>query len=203
MPIYTFHCPACSRDFDLLRPLTRAGAPASCSSCGAEAQPRPAAFAVHSTGFNRSLSSASIRGGDGVEVERPLSRAELQARLDRFFDAWARHDLDAAMAMMSDDCLYDEFNANLARGRAAVRAAFLPNFRGDYGDIQFHLEDSFIDEQRQEALARWLCVYQWQGRERRWRGLDILRFRNGQIVEKLTYAKTPRPLTKEEQRTEA
>ena len=123
------------------------------------------------------------------------TRAELATVVDRFFAAWARHDLDAAMACVAEDAIYDEFNGTLWRGKAAVREGFLPNFRGDYGDIQFQIEDLFIDEQQQEALARWLCVFRWKGTQRAWRGLDILRLRDGLIVEKLTYAKSERPLT--------
>ncbi len=123
------------------------------------------------------------------------SRAALAELVDRFFAAWARHDLDAAMACVAEDAIYDEFNGTLWQGKAAVREGFLPNFRGDYGDIQFRLEDLFIDVEQQEALARWLCVFEWNGTRRAWRGLDILRMRDGLIVEKLTYAKTERPLT--------
>lgn len=123
------------------------------------------------------------------------TRADLAGLVDRFFAAWARHDLDAAMACVADDAVYDEFNGRLWQGKATVREGFLPNFRGDYGDIQFQLEDLFIDEQQQQALARWLCVFEWKGSRRAWRGLDILRVRDGLIVEKLTYAKTERPLT--------
>lgn len=123
------------------------------------------------------------------------TRAELRALVDRFFDAWARHDLDAAMACMAEDSVYDEFNQKLWQGRAAVREGFLPQFRGDYGDIQFQVEDLFLDDEAQQALARWRCVFQWKGTRRAWRGLDILRMRDGLIAEKLTYAKTERPLT--------
>jgi ketosteroid isomerase-like protein len=124
-----------------------------------------------------------------------FTRVDLQAIVDGFFDAWARHDLDAAMAYMADDAIYDEFNTKLWKGKAQIREGFLPQFRGDYGDIQFHVEDMFIDADAGEALARWLCVFQWKGTQRSWRGLDILRFRDGLITEKLTYAKTERPLT--------
>jgi ketosteroid isomerase-like protein len=124
-----------------------------------------------------------------------MPRAQLRARVDVFFDAWARHDLDAAMACMAEDAIYDEFNGKVWRGHDEVREGFLPQFRGDYGDIQFHVEDLFIDAEAGEALARWLCVFEWKGARRSWRGLDILRFRDGLITEKLTYAKTERPLT--------
>ena len=123
------------------------------------------------------------------------TRAQLKELVDRFFDAWARHDLEDAMALVAGDATYDEFNGKVWHGKDAVREGFLPQFRGDYGDIQFHLEDMFIDAEAQEALARWLCVFEWKGTRRSWRGLDILRFRDGLITEKLTYAKTERPLT--------
>ncbi len=123
------------------------------------------------------------------------TRTELRALVARFFEAWERHDLEAAMACMAEDSLYDEFNQKLWRGKEAVREGFLPQFRGDYGDIQFHVEDLFIDDEAQQALARWRCVFQWKGTQRAWRWLDILRMRDGLIVEKLTYAKTERPLT--------
>lgn len=124
-----------------------------------------------------------------------LTRSDLQHLVDRFMDAWARHDLDAAMALMAEDAIYEEFHGKVWRGKQGVRDGFLPQFRGDYGDIQFHREDVFIDAEAQEALWRWRCTFTWGDSHRAWRGLDILRFRDGLIVEKRTYAKTERPLT--------
>jgi uncharacterized protein (TIGR02246 family) len=133
---------------------------------------------------------------DGTETGAArLTRAQLAELVDRFMDAWARHDLEAAMALMAEDAVYDEFNQTVWRGKAAVREGFLPQFRGDYGDIQFHVEDRFIDADSQQAMVRWRCTFEWKGTRRAWRGLDILHFRDGLIVEKLTYAKTERPLT--------
>jgi ketosteroid isomerase-like protein len=123
------------------------------------------------------------------------TRSDLEALLDRFMDAWARHDLDAAMACMAEDSHYDEFNGKVWHGKDAVREGFLPQFRGDYGDIQFIEEDRFIDAGAGRILIRWVCRFDWKGTERRWRGLDILHVRDGLITEKLTYAKTERPQT--------
>ena len=131
----------------------------------------------------------------GVTTTQQATRAELNVLVDRFMASWAAHDLEAAMALVAEDALYDEFNEKVWRGKAAVREGFLPQFRGDYGDIQFHEEGRFIDAEAGEALIRWRCVFQWKDTHRAWRGLDILRFRDGLITEKLTYAKTERPLT--------
>ena len=123
------------------------------------------------------------------------TREELEVLLDRFMDAWARHDLEAAMACMAEDCRYDEFNGSLWEGKVAVREGFLPQFLGDYGDIQFLEEDRFIDAEAGRMLVRWVCQFPWKGTVRRWRGLDILHTRDGLITEKLTYAKTEQPQT--------
>jgi hypothetical protein len=122
-------------------------------------------------------------------------RTELEALTARFLDAWARHDLDAAIACMAEESRYDEFNGTVWEGKAAVREGFLPQFRGDYGDIQFLEEDTFYDAERGRVLVRWVCRFEWKGTIRRWRGLDILHVRDGLITEKLTYAKTDRPQT--------
>jgi ketosteroid isomerase-like protein len=124
-----------------------------------------------------------------------VTRSQLKDVIDRFFAAWARHDLDAAMALVADDAIYEEFNEKVWQSKDAVRMGFLPEFNGEHGDIQFHVEDEFIDVEAQQALVRWLCVFEWKGTRRAWRGLDILRFRDGLITEKRTYAKTDRPRT--------
>ena len=67
--------------------------------------------------------------------------------------------------------------------KAAVRAGFLPQFRSDYGDIQFLEEDRFIDADAGRMLVRWVCQFEWKGTIRRWRGLDILHVRDGLITE--------------------
>ena len=95
------------------------------------------------------------------------TRVELEVLLDRFMDAWARHDLEAAMACMAEDCRYDEFNSRCWEGKAAVREGFLPQFRGDHGDIQFLEEDRFIDAETGRMLVRWVCTFPWKGTVRR------------------------------------
>ena len=123
-----------------------------------------------------------------------LTRAQLADLVIRFTEAFNRDDLDGVMAFMADDAIYDEFNGKVNYGKAAIRAAFEPQFRGDYGVLRFHTEDLFVDTEAGKALIRWLCTLERNGRCRGWRGLDVLYFENGQIKEKLTYAKAEVPL---------
>ena len=54
---------------------------------------------------------------------------DLLTLLDRFADAWNRHDLDALMSMMTDDCVFEasagpQVDGQRSEGPHAVRAAF-------------------------------------------------------------------------------
>jgi ketosteroid isomerase-like protein len=123
-----------------------------------------------------------------------LTRAQIEDLVIRFTEAFNQDDLDGVMAFMADDAIYDEFNGTINRGKAAIREAFVPQFRGDYGVLRFHTEDLFIDTVSGKALIRWLCTLERGGRRRGWRGLDILHVENGLITMKLTYAKAEVPL---------
>ena len=120
-------------------------------------------------------------------------RAALADLVLRFTDAFNREDLDAVMAFIAEDAIYDQFNGALAVGRAAVRAAFEPQFRGDYGTMRFLTEDLFVDATTGQAMIRWLCTLERDGLTRGWRGLDLLLVEHGLIKEKHTYAKADVP----------
>ena len=119
---------------------------------------------------------------------------EALARLTRdFTDSFNRDDLDAVMSYFAEDAVYDEFDGRRHVGIAAIRAAFVPQFRGDFGRIRFHEEDLFVDPAAGRALISWTCTLEREGKTRAWRGLDVLHVRDGRIVVKETYAKAERP----------
>ena len=121
-------------------------------------------------------------------------RARLEDLVLRFTDAFNCEDLDGVMSFMAEDALYDEFNGRQHRGKAAIREAFVPQFRGDFGRIRFRTEDVFVDETSGKALIRWLCTLETGERKGGWRGLDILHFEKGLVKQKHTYAKAGVPL---------
>ena len=115
----------------------------------------------------------------------------LAALVRRFVDAFNRCDLEGVMGQLTTDAVYDELTGRRNVGEAAIREAFTPQFRGDYGALVFDEEDLFIDEAAGKALVSWTCRI--QGRPGGWRGLDILVFRDGLICEKRTYTKADVP----------
>ncbi len=122
------------------------------------------------------------------------ARAALEKWTIDFTEAFNREDIDEVMSYFSDDAIYDEFNAVRHEGKDAIREAFVPQFRGDYGTMRFHTEDMFLDVEAGKALIRWLLTFEEADRAGGWRGLDILHFENGKLVEKHTYAKAKSPV---------
>lgn len=127
-------------------------------------------------------------------AEQNPDHANLRELTIRFTDAFNRDDLAGVMAMMAEDAVYEEFTGTVSRGKAAIRAAFEPQFRGDHGKIRFETEDLFADAAAGKALIRWVCRLETRRGRARWRGLDILHFENGLVKQKLTYAKAKVPL---------
>ncbi len=122
------------------------------------------------------------------------ARAELAKWTIDFTEAFNREDIDEVMSYFADDAIYDEFNAVRHEGKQAIREAMVPQFRGDYGKMRFHTEDMFLDVEAGKALIRWLLTFEQADRAGGWRGLDILHFADGKLVEKHTYAKATTPV---------
>lgn len=111
--------------------------------------------------------------------------SEAATLIATFGQAWADHDLDAAMALMTDDCIFDNTDpapdGTRCVGRAAVRAAWQGIF--DDPGSRFTEEELVILGDR--AVQRWR--YDWAGGHVR--GIDLFRLRDGLIAEKLSYVK--------------
>jgi ketosteroid isomerase-like protein len=123
-----------------------------------------------------------------------MAHQELSPGLDllhRFNDAFNRHDVDAIMSMMSEDCLFDNTfpapEGTLFQGQVAVRQ-FWEEFFANSPHAHFEVEEMFAHGDR--AFQRW--VYSWvdeQGVSGHIRGVDIFRLRDGLVVEKRSYVK--------------
>lgn len=121
---------------------------------------------------------------------RPAGTADAGAEaagevVDRFNAAWNGHDLDAALEMVSDDCVFESTSpppdGERCTGKAAIRAAWKPIF--DDTASHFTTEDSFAAGPR--VAVRWR--YDWAGGHVR--GVDVFTVRDGKVTEKLAYVK--------------
>lgn len=109
----------------------------------------------------------------------------------QFNDALNAHDVGAMMALMSEDCVFENTypppdGARLV-GQTAVRA-FWEQFFAETHAAAIAIEEVFACEER--CVMRW--TYRWQdatGQPGHVRGVDIYRVRDGLIAEKLSYVK--------------
>jgi ketosteroid isomerase-like protein len=134
--------------------------------------------------------------------------------LDDFTAAFNRNDLDAVIAAFAEDAEYAPGDGRVHRGRAAIRAAFEPQFGGEFGAMRFDLIDRLVDEGARKATLRWICRHDLRGAHGRrvssaalrwflrarhgarfgWHGVDVFHFdAQGQITRKFTYAGYTRP----------
>ena len=123
-----------------------------------------------------------------------LSRTEIVNTLTEWSRAWNAHDLDRIVKLFHDDVLFENWTGARVRGRDALGKAWLEWFAAD-SQFRFTDEDLFVDESSQKALYRWQLDWPslepgYEGRPETRRGVDALTFRDGLIIEKLTYSKT-------------
>jgi len=113
------------------------------------------------------------------------------ACLARFSSAFGRGDVDAIMALTSDDCVFEATgpapDGVRHEGATAVREQWEQLF-GQTRGPSFTEEETFVAGDR--GVLRWR--FDWvedDGAPGHVRGVDVLRFRDGQVCEKLSYVK--------------
>ena len=134
---------------------------------------------------------------DDAAAPDPETRTLAVAR--RFLDAFGRHDVDAIMAAMTEDCVFENTwpapDGERHAGQAAVRR-FWDRFFRETPSAAFETEELFAAGSR--CVVRWR--YRWRnpdGSPGHVRGVDVLRVRDGKVVEKLSYVRDPNGYTVE------
>jgi ketosteroid isomerase-like protein len=104
--------------------------------------------------------------------------------VSRFNVAWAAHDLPGALALISEDCLFESTSppdGERCSGREAIAAAWKPIF--DDPASMFTVEETIEAGHRVVQLWR----YDWGGGHIR--GVDVFTVAAGKITGKLAYVK--------------
>ncbi len=102
----------------------------------------------------------------------------------RFNAAWAAHDLAAALALTSDDCVFESTappDGERGTGRSEIRAAWQPIFDD--------LASAFTVEETIEAGSRVIQRWRYDWADGHVRGVDIFTVKDGRITKKLAYVK--------------
>jgi ketosteroid isomerase-like protein len=104
----------------------------------------------------------------------------------QFNEAWMAHDLEATLAMMTDDARFESTgpfpDGTVFAGHEAIRGA--------WAEIFANTSSRFIEEETLAAgpdavVFRW--TYDWG--DGHIRGIDLFKVREGKVSEKLSYVK--------------
>jgi steroid delta-isomerase-like uncharacterized protein len=116
--------------------------------------------------------------------------------LQAFADAWNRHDIDALMSFMTDDCIFEasagaEVCGARQAGREAVRAGFAEVW-ATYPDAHWRDARHFVHGDR--GVSEWTFTgTRADGTRVEVNGCDLFTFRDGKISVKNSYRKNRSP----------
>jgi steroid delta-isomerase-like uncharacterized protein len=118
-------------------------------------------------------------------------------RLQQFADAWNRHDVDALMSFMTDDCVFEasagpDVAGTRSVGREAVRAAYAEVF-ATFPDAHWGGATHFVCGDR--GVSEWTFTgTRSDGTRVEVHGCDLFRFRGGKFALKNSYRKNRPPV---------
>lgn len=124
-----------------------------------------------------------------VDVTSEVTTEMLQA----FAEAWNRHDLDALMSFMTEDCVFEasagvDVCGTRFVGRESVRAGFAEVW-ATFPDAQWRNARHFVLEER--GVSEWTFTgTRADGTRVEVHGCDLFTFRDGRISLKNSYRKS-------------
>lgn len=129
-----------------------------------------------------------------MDTTAPEATIEL---LQAFADAWNRHDVDALMSFMAEDCIFeasagDEVWGTRYAGRQAVRAGFAEVWE-TFPDARWGNARHFVHGDRE--VSEWTFTgTRADGSRVEVHGCDLFTLREGRIVLKNSYRKSRPPI---------
>ena len=110
------------------------------------------------------------------------------ATIERFNEAFNRHDLDAVLKFMTDDIVFENSSGGRFEGKVAVGGVLSRAFEL-MALGRFNTEEMFAYEER--CVVRWVYTFNREDPTRgNVRGVDLFRVRNTKVAEKLSYVKS-------------
>jgi len=123
-----------------------------------------------------------------------LTTAEIKLIFKDWLKAWNEHDIKGVLSLFHDDIIFENFTGIKIVGKKMLQRSWSPWFL-NHGNFKFLEEDIFFDENEQKMLFMWKLewpslIESYLGKLEIRRGVDILYFENGKIIQKLSYSKT-------------
>jgi steroid delta-isomerase-like uncharacterized protein len=123
----------------------------------------------------------------------------LETTIHRYADAWNRHDVDAILALHTDDAVFENHTSGgLAVGKAEIRKLIEGVF-ATFPDLKFATRRLYLGEG--VAVLEWTATathakpvtradrtFPPSGKKLSWNGLDVMPMRDGLVARKDVYA---------------
>ncbi|HEY3498906.1 MAG TPA: nuclear transport factor 2 family protein, partial [Polyangiaceae bacterium] len=134
-----------------------------------------------------------------MNQERYAVRLPLEVTADRYGDAWNRHDVDAILALHTDDAVFENHTSGgIAVGKVEIRR-LLEGVFATFPDLRFTKRRAYFGEEvavlewtatatHARPIARGARTFPPTGKTLAWNGMDVLPFRDGLIARKDVYA---------------
>lgn len=140
------------------------------------------------------FASMAARGANGMAMnseQNPATSAQTTRMVvDRFNEAFNRHDADALALVLTDDTVFEDTSpppdGRRIEGKAAV-VAFWREWFTKNTDAVFEAEDVIVSGDR--AVVRWVYRKLRNGQPWHLRGVDIFTVRGEKVAAKLAYVK--------------
>src|SRR5580700_1518742 len=110
--------------------------------------------------------------------------------IDRFNEAFNRHDADALAPLLTDDTVFEDTSPVPDGLRIEGKAAVVEFWRGWFArnsDAVFEAEEMIVSGDR--AVVRWVYRKLRNGQPWHLRGVDVFTVRDGKVAAKLAYVK--------------
>ena len=124
------------------------------------------------------------------EQNQQTAGATTRMVVDRFNEAFNRHDADALALLLTDDTVFEDTSpapdGKRMEGKAAV-VAFWREWFAHNTDARFEAEEVIVSGDR--AVVRWVYRKIRNGQPWHLRGVDVFTVRDGKVAAKLAYVK--------------
>ena len=116
-------------------------------------------------------------------------RQELVNWTEQFVNAFNKMDLNEVTNSFAENSVYEDSKGNRFYGKSEIKKAFEPLLSGEMGTIHFEGEDIFVEVTSGKVMTSWILTIELKGAKTKIQGLDLLKFNNGKVLEKLAYRK--------------
>jgi ketosteroid isomerase-like protein len=130
-----------------------------------------------------------IQGDIGMGHEQIVESPEQATRtaVERFNEAFNRHDADALAPLLTEDTVFEDTSPAPDGRRVEGKAGVVTFWRQWFTDARFEAEEIIVSGNR--ATVLWVYRKMRNGQPWHLRGVDIFTVRDGKIAAKLAYVK--------------